>query len=125
MALHLPLHQNKNENIGLRLACQAGRCCEKASASALASVFSKTDPAFAQRIKPVFFLSSYLTRSFPLISPRGPTSGCSTAHLPGAWLCLSELSVVKSNLDFRCADDAVVRGNDSLPATRNPLLSFV
>ena len=39
--------------------------------------------------------------------------------------CLSELSVVKSNLDFRCADDAVVRGNDSLPATRNPLLSLV
>ena len=28
------------------------------------------------------FLSSYLTRSFPLISPCGPTSGCSTAHLP-------------------------------------------
>ena len=29
-----------------------------------------------------FFLSSYLTRSLPLISPCGPTSGCSTAHLP-------------------------------------------
>jgi hypothetical protein len=28
------------------------------------------------------FLSSYLTRSLPLISPCGPTSGCSTAHLP-------------------------------------------
>jgi hypothetical protein len=32
---------------GLRLACQAGRCFEKASASALASVFYKTDLAFA------------------------------------------------------------------------------
>jgi hypothetical protein len=30
-------------------------CCEKASASGLASVFSATNPAFAQRIKPVIF----------------------------------------------------------------------
>jgi hypothetical protein len=29
------------------LVFQAGRCCEKASASALASVLSTTDPAFA------------------------------------------------------------------------------
>ena len=35
------------------LGLQAGRCCEKASASPLARVFCKTDPAFAQRIKPV------------------------------------------------------------------------
>jgi hypothetical protein len=35
---------------GLRLACQAGRCFEKASASALASVFYKTDLAFAARM---------------------------------------------------------------------------
>jgi hypothetical protein len=60
---------------------QAGMCCEKASASPLVSVFSTTNPAFAQRITP-YFLSFYLTRSLPLISPCGPTSGCSTAHLP-------------------------------------------
>jgi hypothetical protein len=30
------------------LACQAGMCCEKASASLLASFFSITNPAFAQ-----------------------------------------------------------------------------
>ena len=44
------------------LGLQAGRCCEKASVSALASVFSATDPAFAQRINPVFsiFLSVYI-----------------------------------------------------------------
>ena len=34
------------------LGLQVGRCCEKASASALASVFSATDPALAQRINP-------------------------------------------------------------------------
>ena len=37
------------------LGFQAGRCCEKASASPLTSVFCKTAPAFAQRIKPVIF----------------------------------------------------------------------
>jgi hypothetical protein len=47
---------------GVALGLQAGICCEKASASPLASVFSKTDPAFAQRINPVFsiFLSVYI-----------------------------------------------------------------
>ena len=44
-----------------------------------------------------------------------PVLGCDDLSRP--WL--------KSNLDFCCADDAVVRGNDSLPATRKPLLSFV
>ena len=38
---------------GVTLGLQAGRCCEKASASALASVFSTTNPAFAQRTNPV------------------------------------------------------------------------
>ena len=37
------------------LGLQAGVCCEKASASQLASVFSTTNPAFAQRINPVLF----------------------------------------------------------------------
>jgi hypothetical protein len=35
------------ENSGVALGLQAGRCCEKASASALASVFSAIAPAFA------------------------------------------------------------------------------
>jgi hypothetical protein len=49
------------------LGRQVRRSCEKASASPLASVFCKTAPAFAQRINAVIFLSSYLTRSLPLI----------------------------------------------------------
>ena len=69
------------EKHGVAIGLQAGMYCEKASVSPLASVFSITNPSFAQRISP-YFLFSYLTRSFPLISPCGPTSGCSTAHLP-------------------------------------------
>ena len=47
---------------GVALGLQAGMCCEKASASGLASVFSTTYPAFAQRINPVIsiFLSMYI-----------------------------------------------------------------
>ena len=47
------------EKYGVALGLQAGMCCEKASASPLASVFSTTNPAFAQRINTVFsiFLS--------------------------------------------------------------------
>jgi hypothetical protein len=37
------------------LGLQAGRCCEKASASPLASVFFTTAPAFAPRINRVFY----------------------------------------------------------------------
>ncbi len=37
------------------LGFQAGMCFEKASASPLVSVFSTTNPAFAQRINPVIF----------------------------------------------------------------------
>jgi hypothetical protein len=47
---------------GVALGLQAGMCCEKASASPLASVFSATNPAFAQRIKPV--ISIFLFDSF-------------------------------------------------------------
>ena len=47
---------------GVALGLQAGICCEKASASPLASVFSITDPAFAQRINPLF--SIFLFDSF-------------------------------------------------------------
>jgi hypothetical protein len=45
------------EKCGVALGLQAGMCCEKASASPLASVFSTTNPAFAQRIQIVLFLS--------------------------------------------------------------------
>jgi hypothetical protein len=47
---------------GVALGLQAGMCCEKASASPLVSVFSTTNPAFAQRINPVFsiFLSVHI-----------------------------------------------------------------
>jgi hypothetical protein len=40
---------------GVALGLQAGRCCEKASASALVSVFCTTNPAFAQRINTIIF----------------------------------------------------------------------
>jgi hypothetical protein len=39
---------------GVALGFQAEMCCEKASASPLARVFSATNPAFAQRINTVF-----------------------------------------------------------------------
>ena len=50
------------EKYGVALGLQAGMCCEKASASPLARVFSTTNPAFAQRINPVIlvFLSVYI-----------------------------------------------------------------
>ena len=48
------------------LGLQAGMCCEKASASPLASVFSTTHPAFAQRINP-YFLSFYPCSSEPSV----------------------------------------------------------
>jgi hypothetical protein len=47
------LSEISGEKHWVALGFQAGMCCEKASASALASVFFTTDPAFAQRIKPV------------------------------------------------------------------------
>jgi hypothetical protein len=43
------------EKYGVAIGLQAGICCEKVSASPLASVFSATHPAFAQRINPVIF----------------------------------------------------------------------
>jgi hypothetical protein len=64
------------------LGLQAGMCCETASASPLASVFSTTNPAFAQRINTVIFLNFYP--------------------------CLSESSVVKKR-SIRCANGAVTR----------------
>jgi hypothetical protein len=67
MALLRP--ENFLKNNGLHLACKAGMCCEKASASPLERVFSVTDPTFPQRITAVIFMSSYP--------------------------CISELSVVK------------------------------
>ena len=53
---------NFGEKNWVALGFQAGICCEKASASALASVFFTTAPAFAQRINPV--LSVFLFDSF-------------------------------------------------------------
>jgi hypothetical protein len=40
--------QESLEKFGVALGLQAGMCCEKAVASSLASVFSTTNPAFAQ-----------------------------------------------------------------------------
>ena len=125
MALHLPLHQNKNENSGFALGFQAGRCCKKASASPLASVFSATDPAFVQRINPVFpvflfdsFVPTHLALQANLrLLHRAPAPvlGCDNPSYP--WL--------KAILTFAARMTAVVRGNDSLQATRNQLLSLV
>jgi len=87
------------ENSGVALSFQARRCCEKASASPLVSVFSKTDPAFAQRINTLFY--NFAIRE----------------NLSHPWS--------KAILTFAARMTALVRGNDSLPATRNPLLSLV
>jgi hypothetical protein len=60
IALRLHLAQKSlGENTGLRLASKRGCVVKKASASPLVSVFSTTNPAFAQRINTVFsiFLS--------------------------------------------------------------------
>jgi hypothetical protein len=70
-------------NCGVALGFQAGMCCEKASASPLVSVFSTTNPAFAQRINTMIFLNFYP--------------------------CLSESSVVKKR-SIRCANGAVTWG---------------
>jgi hypothetical protein len=40
--------QESLEKFGVALGLQAGMCCEKASASGLASLLSTTDSAFAQ-----------------------------------------------------------------------------
>ena len=53
MALLCPEISGKKHWVALGF--QAGMCFEKASASTLASVFSTTNPAFAQRINPVLF----------------------------------------------------------------------
>ena len=54
--------RNLFEKHWIVLVFQAGRCCEEVSASPLARVFSTTNPAFAQRINPVFpvFLSVFI-----------------------------------------------------------------
>jgi hypothetical protein len=77
---------------GVALGLQAGMCCEKASASGLASVFSIIDPAFAQRINPVIFFGlirvhpGNLIQSIPLPYPSGqpavaPSRTCHGARL--------------------------------------------
>jgi hypothetical protein len=53
LALASPSKWDKKHRVAFGL--QAGMCCEKASASALASVFFTTAPAFAQRINPMLF----------------------------------------------------------------------
>jgi hypothetical protein len=107
------------------LGFQAGMCCEKASASPLVSVFSATNPAFAQRINTVLF-SFYLTRSLPLISPCGPTFGCSTAHLPRCLVVfIRAIRGSKQFLTSAARMTSCLGGWDFLSATRNPLLFFV
>ena len=66
---------------GVALGFQAGMCCEK-------HLQARLRVSFQQQIQHSHsestrdFWSFYLTRSLPLISPCGPTFGCSTAHLP-------------------------------------------
>jgi hypothetical protein len=58
----MPRPEFSGKKHGVALGFQAGMCCEKASASPLASVFSTTNPAFAQRINTMFsiFLSVFI-----------------------------------------------------------------
>ena len=66
---------------GLRLFAKRGDVVKKHPQARLRVFFAKQIQHSRSESNPCF-LSSYLTRSFPLISPCGPTSGCSTAHLP-------------------------------------------
>ena len=51
----MPRPEFSRKKHGVALDLQAGMCCEKASASLLASFFSITNPAFAQRINTMIF----------------------------------------------------------------------
>ena len=80
---------NLPEKQWFALGFQAGRCFEKASASPLASVFSTTHPAFAQRINPVFpvflfdsFAPAHLTLRAALAVSRAAAQPPGSAHLP-------------------------------------------
>ena len=72
---------------GVALGFQAGTCCEKASASPLARVFSTTNPAFAQRINPCF-LSLFDSFAPTHLALRANLLLLYRAPAPGAWLWL-------------------------------------
>jgi hypothetical protein len=69
------------KNIGLRLVSKRGDVVKKHPQARLRGSFPQQIQHSRSESTPCF-LSSYLTRSLPLISPFGPTFGCSTAHLP-------------------------------------------
>ena len=72
--------QNR-KNTGLRLVSKRGCVVKKHPQARLQVSFSQQLQHSHSESTPRF-LFYYLTRSFPLISPCGPTSSCSTAHLP-------------------------------------------
>jgi hypothetical protein len=78
----MPHQKSLGKKHRVALGFQAEMCCEKATARPLASVFSTTNPSFAQRINTMIFLNFYP--------------------------CLSESSVVKKR-SIRCANGAGTR----------------
>ena len=83
---------------GVALGFQAGTCCEKASASPLARVFSTTNPAFAQRINPCF-LSLFDSFAPTHLALRANLLLLYRAPAPGAWLWFKK--------SIRCTNDPV------------------
>ena len=79
--LRLAQDVENRKNTGLRLFGKRGDVVKKHPQARLRVSFPQQIQHSHSESTPCF-LSSYLTRSFPLISPCGPTSGCSTAHLP-------------------------------------------
>ena len=69
------LHQKSFEkNTGVALGLQAGMCCKKQPQVGLQVSFQQQIQHSCSESTRDFGL--YLTRSFPLISPCGPTFGC-------------------------------------------------
>jgi hypothetical protein len=93
------------------LAFQAGLCCEKASASPLASVFFTTAPAFAQRINPAFlillfdsFVPTHLAlRANLQLLYRAPAPVLGCVYLSNPWLkCLPfHFEILEKQFDIR------------------------
>jgi hypothetical protein len=85
--------RNLWKNLGLRLASKRGCVVKKHPQVGLRVSYPQQIQHSRSESTHDFYLGN-LTCSLPLISPCGPTFGCSTAHLPGAWLWL------KAILDF-------------------------
>jgi hypothetical protein len=89
-------------NTGLRLVSKRGDDFKKHPQTRLRVSFSKQIQHSRSESMPCFALPirvylRNLSRSFPLISPFGPTFGCSTAHLPRCLVVVKKWSICYAN----------------------------